>query len=74
MITEMKERAIVVALFLAFGIQLTAGAEQIIQFSHTEDPATAKGRAADFFAEEVNKRLVGKHRVEVVPGGKHYGD
>lgn len=70
----MKGPASVLALLLLFGMTFAANAEYLIEFSHTAGSTTAKGRAADYFAELVNKRLAGKLRVEVFPDGTLYDD
>lgn len=70
----MKGPANVVALLLFFGMTFTADAEYLIKFSHTAGSDTAAGRSAAYFADQVNKRLAGKLRVEVFPDGKLYDD
>lgn len=49
-------------------------AEYVIKFSHVVSPQTPKGVAAEYFAEQVNKRLAGKVRVEVYPNSQLYND
>jgi len=49
-------------------------AEYVIKFSHVVSPHTPKGQAAQFFAEQVNKRLAGKVKVEVFPNSQLYDD
>ena len=51
-----------------------AQAEYVIKFSHVVSPQTPKGVAAEYFAEQVNKRLAGKVRVEVFPNSQLYDD
>ncbi len=51
-----------------------AQAEYIIKFSHVVSWQTPKGRAAQYFADEVNKRLKGKVKVEVFPNSQLYND
>lgn len=70
----MKGPAIVLALILLLGTAAVAQAEYLIKFSHTDAADTAKGRAADSFADQVNERLAGKVRVEVFPGAALYDD
>lgn len=70
----MKGPASVLALLLLFGITVAADAEYLIKFSHTAGTTTAKGRAADHFAELVNERLAGKIKVEVFPDGVLFDD
>ncbi len=52
----------------------TAQAEYVIKFSHVVAPQTPKGLAAQYFADEVNRRLAGKVRVEVFPNSQLYND
>jgi C4-dicarboxylate-binding protein DctP len=70
----MKRPASVLALFVLFGTTFAVNGEYLIKFSHTAGSATVKGRVADHFAEQANKRLVGKLRVEVYAEGKLYDD
>lgn len=46
----------------------------MIQFSHVVAADTPKGKAARYFADEVNKRMAGKVRVEVFPNSQLYND
>lgn len=48
--------------------------EYVIKFSHVVAPGTPKGKAADLFAELVNKRMQGRVRVEVFPNSQLYND
>lgn len=70
----MKGTRSVLALLLLLGSAVVAQAEYVIKFSHTQASTTAKGRAADFFAEQVNERLAGKVRVEVFPEAALHDD
>jgi C4-dicarboxylate-binding protein DctP len=44
-----------------------AQAEYVIKFSHVVAPSAPKGKAAQYFADQVNEKLAGKVRVEVFP-------
>lgn len=70
----MKNLASILAFALLLGMTCIARAEYVIKFSHAAGSATAKGRAADFFAEQVNARLAGKVRVEVFPEARLHDD
>jgi len=48
--------------------------EYVIKFSHVVAPGTPKGKAADLFAELVNKRMAGRVKVEVFPNSQLYND
>jgi C4-dicarboxylate-binding protein DctP len=63
--------SIIVSLFLYTG---AAQAEYVIKFSHVVSPQTPKGKAAQFFADEVNSRMAGKVHVEVFPNSQLYND
>jgi C4-dicarboxylate-binding protein DctP len=65
-------RVLVPALLLGAGV--AAQAEYLIQFSHVDGSQSVKGRAADFFAGQVNERLAGKVKVEVFSEAKLYDD
>ncbi len=69
-------RRTVVSLLAGLGLACSAAvqAEYVIKFSHVVSPQTPKGVAADYFAEQVNKRLAGKVRVEVFPNSQLYDD
>ena len=51
-----------------------AQAEYVIKFSHVVTPTTPKGKAAQYFADQVNEKLAGKVRVEVFPNSQLYND
>lgn len=51
-----------------------AQAEYVIKFSHVVTPTTPKGKAAQYFADQVNEKLTGKVRVEVFPNSQLYND
>ena len=51
-----------------------AHAEYVIKFSHVVTPTTPKGKAAQYFADQVNEKLAGKVRVEVFPNSQLYND
>lgn len=72
----MKRSAIaVLGLFLLSLSTTQVFAEQyVIKFSHVVAPGTPKGKAADLFAELVNKRMEGRVRVEVFPNSQLYND
>lgn len=70
----MKGPASALALLLLLGTAVVAQAEYVIKFSHAEASTTAKGRAADFFAGQVNKRLAGEVKVEVFPDASLHDD
>ena len=68
----MKLRIVFLLLFL---LPLTLSAEEfVIKFSHVVAPDTPKGKAAQYFADTVNKKLAGKVRVEVFPSSQLYND
>ncbi len=49
-------------------------AEYVIKFSHVVSPQTPKGKAAQYFADQVNQKLAGKVKVEVFPNSQLYND
>ncbi len=51
-----------------------AQAEYVIKFSHVVTPTTPKGKAAQYFADQVNEKMAGKVRVEVFPNSQLYND
>lgn len=51
-----------------------AHAEYVIKFSHVVSPQAPKGKAAQYFADQVNEKLAGKVRVEVFPNSQLYND
>jgi len=51
-----------------------AQAEYVIKFSHVVAPSAPKGKAAQYFADQVNEKLAGKVRVEVFPNSQLYND
>ncbi|MDH5544002.1 MAG: TRAP transporter substrate-binding protein [Gammaproteobacteria bacterium] len=55
------------------GMQVYA-ADYTIKYSHVVAPGTPKGRAADLFAELVNKHTNGRVKVEVFPNSQLYDD
>ncbi|GAA2006953.1 DctP family TRAP transporter solute-binding subunit [Brevibacterium samyangense] len=59
------------------GAESTAGsgeAEYVLKFSHVTTSSTPKGKAADFFAEELEKASDGRIDVEIYPNSELYGD
>lgn len=61
-----------VLLSLAMSVQ--AQEPIIIKFSHVVAPDTPKGKAADFFAQQVDKLTGGAVKVEVYPNSQLYKD
>ena len=59
---------------LSLGTTQVLAEQYVIKFSHVVAPGTPKGKAADLFAELVNKRMAGKVRVEVFPNSQLYND
>lgn len=49
-------------------------AEYVIKFSHVVSPQTPKGKAAQYFADQVNQKLAGQIKVEVFPNSQLYND
>lgn len=72
----MKRSALVLlGLFcLSIGTTQVLAEQYVIKFSHVVAPGTPKGKAADLFAELVNKRMAGKVKVEVFPNSQLYND
>ncbi|MFW2374015.1 MAG: TRAP transporter substrate-binding protein [Gammaproteobacteria bacterium] len=72
----MKRSAFVVLGLFCLSICTTqVYAEQyVIKFSHVVAAGTPKGKAADLFAELVNKRMAGRVKVEVFPNSQLYND
>ena len=63
-----------VAVVLAAGSFQVLAEEYVIKFSHVVAKNTPKGRAADLFAELVDKKTNGKVKVEVFPNSQLYND
>lgn len=59
---------------LALFATQTIAAEYTIKLSHVVAPQTPKGKAADLFAELVDKRTKGRVKVEVFPNSQLYND
>ena len=59
---------------LALGLVSGASAEYVIKFSHVVSPQTPKGKAAQYFADQVNQRMAGRVKVEVFPNSQLYND
>ncbi len=66
-------RTLLLGLFVFIGTSASA-ADYVIKYSHVVAPNTPKGRAADLFAELVEKRTNGKVKVEVFPNSQLYND
>ena len=59
----------------SFGLfSIAAQAEYTIKFSHVVSPQTPKGKAAQYFADQVNASMAGKVKVEVFPNSQLYND
>jgi len=66
--------AILGLLFFSLSNTQAFAEQYVIKFSHVVASGTPKGKAADLFAELVNKRMKGKVRVEVFPNSQIYND
>ncbi|MDH5632583.1 MAG: TRAP transporter substrate-binding protein [Gammaproteobacteria bacterium] len=65
---------LVIAAVLALAAIPGYAAEYTIKFSHVVAPNTPKGKAADLFAELVDKKTKGRVKVEVFPNSQLYND
>lgn len=66
--------AILGLLFFSLNYTQVYAEQYVIKFSHVVASGTPKGKAADLFAELVNKRMNGRVRVEVFPNSQLYND
>ena len=64
---------LVAAVLAIVGFQVQA-ADYVIKYSHVVSQNTPKGRAADLFAELVDKKTKGRVKVEVFPNSQLYND
>jgi len=62
------------AVFAACGLALTAHAQTLLKFSHTDQPGGARNAAALLFAKSVENYTQGRYRVQVYPAGQLAND
>jgi C4-dicarboxylate-binding protein DctP len=68
---KLLSAALLAGCFLFSGL---AQAEYVIKFSHVVTPTTPKGKAAQYFADQVNEKMAGRVKVEVFPNSQLYND
>lgn len=73
----MKHRILVKCLTgLAFGVALAAPAtaQQVLKFSHTDQPGGTRQKAAEMFAQKVEQATAGRYKVQIFPAGQIAND
>ncbi|MFN0160808.1 MAG: TRAP transporter substrate-binding protein [Burkholderiales bacterium] len=61
---------------LAIGVVLAApvAAQQVLKFSHTDQPGGTRQKAAEMFAQRVEQATAGRYKVQVFPAGQIAND